>query len=122
VHLHTQYDYGDGRAIIAEGSWAAAPSFGFQMSFNIMLEKATLVYDCTRQPAFRVCPAEGEAFSPQVADGDGYAREIAYFVALIQGKNPDVVLTPNQSKESVRIVQAERRSALEGKKIQIENM
>ena len=119
LHIQTHYDYGDRRAITAEGSWAASPSFGFEMSFNIMLEKATLVYDCTRQPAFRVCPADGEAFTPQIAPGDGYTHEIAYFAALIQGQNVTEVQTPSQSKDSVRIIDAEQRSAREGRKIEI---
>jgi predicted dehydrogenase len=121
-HLQTQYDYGDGRAICAEGSWLAAPSFGFQMSFTIMLQRATLVYDGTRQPAFRVCPTDGQAYSPPVGEDDAYAREIAYFASLIQGKNTPQVLTPEQSKESVRIIVAERRSALEGRKIRMEDI
>ncbi len=119
VHIQTHYDFGGRQAICAEGSWAASPSFGFEMSFNIMLERAALVYDCTRQPAFRICPAEGKAFTPPVAAGDGYAREISYFTALIQGKNKTEVLTPAQSKDSVRLIEAERRSALEGRKIAI---
>lgn len=119
VHIHTHYDYGDKRAITAEASWLPTPSFGFEMSFNIMLERATLVFDCTREPMFRLCPAEGAPFSPPVDDGDGYAHEIAYFADLIQGKAAREVLTPLQSRESVRIVAAEQCSALEGRNVQI---
>lgn len=119
VHIQTHYIYDDDRVICAEGSWAATPSFGFEMSFTILLERATLVYDCTRQPAFRVCPIEGEAFTPEILPGDGYGHEIAYFAELIAGRNPRPVLTPAQSKESVRIIQAEQQSAREGKRIEL---
>ena len=63
-HVATNYKYRDEKVITAEGGWLMADSFGFEMSFNIVLEKATIVFDCTREPAFKVCPAEGEPFSP----------------------------------------------------------
>jgi predicted dehydrogenase len=80
------------------------------MSFNLVLEKATLVYDLTRQPMFRVCPAEGEAFTPEVADSDGYRREIEHFVKAVQGEQLEPVITLEASRNSVRIVKAERKS------------
>ena len=63
-----------------------APSFGFEMSFVVVLEKATIVYDCTRTPAFRVCPADGEAFTPEVPPGDGYSLEIEHFASAVAGE------------------------------------
>jgi predicted dehydrogenase len=119
VHVVTQYFYDDGKAIVAEGGWAMMPSFGFEMSFNIMLEKATLVYDCTRTPAFRVCPGEGTAFVPQVESGDGYSRQIDHFVRAVQGKSVEPVLSLAESMESVRIVAAEIKSARSGKRIRL---
>lgn len=122
IHIQTHYDYGDNRLICAEGGWLPTPSFGFEMSFMIMLERATLVFDCTQQPAFRVCPVDGQAFSPPVPEGDGYAHEIAYFVELIEGKHTHEVLTPNQSRDSVRIIEAEQQSARHGRRVHLETM
>ena len=93
--------------IVAEGGWGMSPTFGFEMSFNVILEKATLVYDCTRSPAFRVCPREGQAFTPEVAAGDGYSREVEHFVKTLRGESVPQVLTLEQSRDSVRLVQAE---------------
>ena len=59
TYISTQYHYPDGPAVVAESTWRMAPAFGFEMSFIIVLERATIVYDCTRTPAFRVCPADG---------------------------------------------------------------
>jgi predicted dehydrogenase len=95
------------------------PAFGFEMSFNIMLEKATIVYDCTREPAFRVCPAEGEAFTPEVPAGDGYSRQIEHFVKTINGQEVPDVTTLAQSMESVRIVLAEIESAKTGQTVSL---
>ena len=110
THIVTQYLYDDAKVITAEGSWAMMPSFGFEMSFNIMLEKASLAYDCTREPALRVCPKEGEVFASEVAEGDGYLLEIAHFAGKIRGEKAEDVITLEQSRNSVKIVAAEQES------------
>ena len=96
------------------------PSFGFEMSFNIILEKATIVFDCTRQPAFKVCPLEAEPFTPEVEAGDGYSRQIAHFVKAVSGQKVPEITTPAQSLDSVKLVLAERQSAQSGKEIIIQ--
>ena len=118
-HIVTQYVYGDDRVITAEGGWAMATSFGFEMSFNIVLEKATLTYDCTRDPAFKVCPAEGETFTPEVEPGDGYSNEIEHFVKLVRGESVPNVITPAQSVDSLRLVLAEKQSVASKKIVQL---
>jgi len=110
-HIVTQYIYDDDRVITAEGGWAMTPAFGFQMSFHIVCEKATIVYDCTRDPAFRICPATGDAFTPEIATGDGYVNEIKHFIKAIRGENVPEIITPAQSVDSVRLVLAEKQSA-----------
>ncbi len=90
------------------------PAFGFEMSFNIMMEKATIVYDCTREPAFKLCPQEGEAVVPDVQEGDGYSLEIDYFARVVQGEKLPPVTTLEQSRDSVKIVQAEKESMTTG--------
>ena len=119
VHIVTQYLYDDEKVVTAEGSWAMMPAFGFEMSFNIVLEKATLVYDCTRKPTFKICPAQGQAFTPELEKGDGYSLEIAHFAKLIRGQNPRPVTTLEQSRNSVKIVEAEIKSVSEGRPVSL---
>ncbi len=119
IHMVTTYDYGDDKLIIAEGGWGMMGSFGFEMSFNLILEKATIVYDLNRKPMFRVCPATGEAFTPEVVAGDGYLREIEHFAKLVRGQPVEEILTLEQSRDSVRIVEAEKESIRGKKKIVI---
>jgi len=119
LHIVTQYLYDDEKAVTAEGGWAMMPKFGFEMSFNIMLEKATIVYDLTRQPTFKVYPAEGEPFTPQAEEGDGYSRQTEYFARIIRGQKIEMVTTLQQSRDSVRIVEAEKKSAKTMKKVAI---
>jgi len=119
-HVVTQYLYNNDTVITAEGGWALMPSFGFEMSFNIVQEKATIVYDCMREPALKVCPAEGEAFTPQVQQGDGYILEIDHFVRSIKGEKVAPVTTLDASRDSVKIVEAEKESLRTGNSVPLE--
>ena len=110
VHVASRYIFDDEKIVLAEGSWAMMPTFGFDMSFNIALEKATLIYGCTNEPKFRICPVEGEAFTPEMEVGDGYLLEIAHFAKQIRGEEIETVTTLEQSRYSVRIVEAEMES------------
>jgi len=119
AHIVTQYLYGDDTVVTAEGGWAMTPAFGFEMSFNIVLEKATLVYDLTRQPMFRICPAEGAAFTPEVEAGDGWGLQIVHFAKAIRGRKVKAITTLEESMNSVKIVAAEKESVRKGQKVAI---
>ncbi|HCO96714.1 MAG TPA: gfo/Idh/MocA family oxidoreductase [Phycisphaerales bacterium] len=119
IHISTQYLYDNYTAITAEGGWGMTPSFGFEMSFNIVLEKATLVYDLTRTPMFRICPAEGEAFTPEVEKSDGWLLQIAHFARAVSGAKVEEITTLAQSMNSVKIIEAEKESASKGMKVVI---
>jgi len=118
AHISTQYLY-DGIAVTAEGGWAMTPSFGFEMSFHIALEKATIIYDLTRSPMFKLCPTEGKPFTPKVAKGDGWLLQIKHFAKLIAGAELEAVTTLGQSRDSVKIVAAEKESVKKMKIVSI---
>lgn len=118
-HIVTEYIYSDDFVITAEGGWIMSPTFGFEMSFNILLEKATIVYDCTRQPVFKVCPDKGEAFTPALEKGDGYSLEIAHFVKAIAGEKVPEIITPRQSINSLKLILAEKKSASSGRVVSL---
>ena len=113
-HVVTSYRYPGQKVITAEGGWAMTPGFGFQMSFHIVLERATIVFDGTRSPSFKVCPKEGAAFTPAVIAGDGYSVEIRHYADLLLGKPVPTILTPRQSADSLRLILAEKESATTG--------
>lgn len=119
-HVVSQYLYDNDTVITAEGGWALMPAFGFEMSFNIVQDKATIVYDCTREPAFRVCPAEGDAFTPEVQQGDGYILQIEHFIKVIGGEQVAPVTTLDASRDSIKIVEAEKESIRTGGIVSIE--
>ena len=118
-HIVTQYVYDGDCVVTAEGGWAMTPGFGFEMSFNIVLEKATISYDCSRDPAFKVAPAEGEAFTPEIASGDGYSNEIAHFIKAVGGEKVPEIITPAQSVDSLRLVLAEKQSVASGQAVEL---
>lgn len=118
-HVVSSYIYPDGKLITAEGGWMMAPGFGFQMSFQIVLQGATIVFDGTRHPDFKICPKEGGAFTPAVAAGDGYSREIRHFADALLGRKVPTILTPEQSAASLRLVLAEKQSAETGSPVKL---
>ena len=118
-HVITQYTYDD-KVVAAEGSWLMSPGFGFEMSFCIILQRATIVFDNTREPTFKVCPFDGDAFGPEVEPGDGWGLQIVHFVKAVSGQKVHQITTPADSFNSVKIVLAERQSAQTGKEVAIE--
>jgi len=119
MHIATQYIYDDDITVTAEGGWAMTAGFGFEMSFHLMLEKATIIYDLTRDPAFKLFPAEGEGFTPKVDAGDGWLLQIAHFAKAVAGEKLETVTTLEQSRDSVRIVDAEKESAKKNERVSI---
>ena len=61
-------------------------------------------------PTFRICPKEGEIIVPVISEGDGYLFEIQHFIDLISGKPVQSIITPDQSGDSVKIIEAEKES------------
>ncbi len=109
-HVVTSFLYNDGKAVTAEGGWIAKPGFGFEMSFNIMLEKATISFDCTRNPVFKIAADKGKIIIPKVAPGDGYSIELAHFIKAVNGKSVPDIINPQDSLNSVKIILAEKKS------------
>ena len=120
VHIVTQYHYKN-KLVTAEGGWTMMPSFGFQMSFNIAMEKATLVYDLTREPTLRLCPSGEDAFTPDFHEGDGWLLEVEHFAKAVRGEKVEPIITLAQSLNSVRIVQAEKESIMRNEVVRIES-
>lgn len=99
-HVQTWLDYGDAVAVSATASWMMPESFGFEMAFSVLFEKAAVVLE---KGVLKVYPAEGDAFEPVLTAGDGYQGEIEYFAQLVSGTNEKTMITPEQARESVRM-------------------
>lgn len=112
-HIATQYDVG-GPLVLAEGAWTMSRSFGFEREFKIVFEKATLVLASRHNPEFCLYPDEGEPFTPEIGNTNAYQNQANWFVEKINGKNTDTPTSPESCRDSVRIVDAEKHSALHG--------
>jgi len=117
-YISTLYDVG-GAAVTAEGSWVMTPTLGFEASYIVTFEKAVVVLDGKREKPLCVYPAKGEPFVPKLPEGDGYEHEIKWFMDVLCGKKVSCVTTPEQSCDSVRIVDAEKKSAKTGKTVKL---
>ncbi len=119
AHLSTSYLYDDDVLVTAEGGWMMQPGFGFEMSFNAVLEKATIVFDINRDPAFKVCPADGVPFTPDYEQTDAYRAQIDYFINDINGAAQDEVVTVESSRRAVAMIESELQSIQTGAAINL---
>lgn len=99
-HVQTWVGYGDDRVFSATASWLMPESFGFEMSFRVVFEKAVAIFNGTKLTLF---PAKGDSLACEIDEGDGYKGEIEYFAQLISGTANKILITPEQACESVRM-------------------
>lgn len=116
-HIATSYDYPN-LVAVSEGNWGAVQSFVFEENFKVIFENAVAVFDAKREHVFTVFPGKGKPFYPKLTDETCYFNEIRHFLSLTEGREK-VRFDPFEARESVRIVDAERKSARTGKTVRI---
>lgn len=117
-HLVTRYEYADVPLVVAEGGWVMQAGHGFKMEYTVNFERATAVFNLANKDPLTLCE-NGQARPVPLAPQMGYELEIAYFVDCInRGVNPTTV-TPRSALDSVRIVEAEVKSAKTGKPVKL---
>jgi predicted dehydrogenase len=111
-HVSTSYNYPGGPVVHAEGNWLIAN--GFEMSYSIYCENATIDFDLARgADALRV-NEPGKDPRTLKFEGDGYVNEIRYIIECIQqGKRPSIV-TSTDGMTALEICEAEERSVRTG--------
>ena len=119
VHICTHYHYDNDKLITCEGGWAAMPSFDFEESFKVMLEKATAVYNLSEGSKLKICPAEGEAFTEELTKQTEHSLQTEHFVKILRGENPPEITTLEQSLNSIRLIEAEKESAATGQRVSL---
>jgi predicted dehydrogenase len=110
-HVVTQYQVASGAMVHAEGGWAMAGGFGFNMSYTVNFENATADYDVARGPgALRLCEAGLAARIVHCEGPDGYVRELRHVLEAIESGKPLAVVTAQDALVSVEICEAEEKS------------
>jgi predicted dehydrogenase len=119
-HVVSNYTFGrKNLQVTAEGGWGMHPAFPFSMAFTIVCERATIDYSSAKSPSLTVYTADGKVVAPEVPAGDGYGREIDYFLTCIQdGKKPTRV-TAETAHDALRVAWAEIRSIQSGRRVAV---
>ncbi len=117
-HAHTLYEYSD-KVVTSTVSWAPVGEFGFESGFRVMFERATAVGSTRPSETFTIYPSKGKPFSPRLGKGTGYENEIRWFLSYVNGTAKDGPLTPLDARNSVALVDAERKSARSGRRIHV---
>jgi len=108
--VSTNYFYPEGPIVNAICNWVLNGEFGFNMTYLASFEKGNITFDASQSPTIRINPNEGKAFTPPLEPGNGYTREIDYFVKALYSKAPIERVTPEQARDSVKVALAEMLS------------
>jgi len=117
-HVLAQYTVDCGAAVSAEGSWAMAKGFGFNMAYTVNFENATVDYELVRgEEALKLFEPDKEPQILKLDAGDGYTGQIAHLVECIQsGKAPSIV-TAQDGLISVELCEAAEQSIDSGERV-----
>ena len=107
-HAQLRYAYPD-KIVSATVSWAAARTLGFEASFRVTLEDATIVLDAKRPNPFMVYPSTGKPFAPKVPKMGAYEAEQRYFLDLLAGRADTSILTARDARDSIALLEKAKR-------------
>lgn len=112
-HVVTQYHVPGGATVYAEGSWLLTS--GFNMSYTVIFERATIDFDSARGADALHLMEEGKPVQVVKPDGvDGYVEELRHLLASIQSGKAPTVVTPADGLSAVQICEAEEKSIQTG--------
>jgi len=119
-HIVTNFYYPDRNLqVTAEGGWAFHPAFPFSMSFTLVMEQATLDYHSAATPALRLYLKDGSIQKPRVPKGDGYSREIEYFLDCIRKDQAPRTVTALDAQQALMLALAEQRAVRSRKLVKV---
>lgn len=119
-HLVTHYVYKEIPLVVAEGGWAMAEGFGFNMSFTINFDHATLDFDFSRPTERQLLLSSGGKAEPvQIPSTDGWFEEIRYFIECVTAGRTPTIVTIDDAVRSLRVVDAETESISTGTLVQL---
>ena len=115
----THYIYPRGPHVVAEGTWALAPGFGFTHGFCVVLEKATVEMDCRSGKPLTVHPLKGKTVTPTLPKDDGYVAELRHFVDCIAAGRESDVVTAHDARNALAVCLAEGKSVVSGRTVTV---
>ena len=102
-HVVVSYSYPD-KVVTGTVSWAVAKTLGFEASFHVILERATVVFNSKRPVPLEVYPAVGKPFVPKTPSRCAYEAEQRYFLGLLDCQVDDSMLSAHDARAAVALV------------------
>ncbi len=119
-HAISIYDFGNGTFVTTEAGWESAPATPFEMSFQIVCEKATIRLSET---GYKIIWEDGTIEEPTITMEDlptGWHVELNYFLdCIIHNKEPKDYISYYDMINSIKIVEATKKSIDSGKSVEI---
>lgn len=117
-HVVTQYNYPGGPSICAEGTWLLTQ--GFNMSYTMLCEQATIDFDLARGPdALKISETGKEPRVVKTGAGDGYSKEIDYIIECVTKRQAPTVVTALDGVTALEICEAEEQSIRSGESVKL---
>ncbi|MGH7213375.1 MAG: Gfo/Idh/MocA family protein [Tepidisphaeraceae bacterium] len=114
-HVVTQYLYDHVPLVSAEGGWAMADGFGFQMKYTVNFDSGTtLDFDLARGKDQLQLFRAGKSETIDCGDSHGYAGELGYMLDCIKQNKRPTTVTADDAVSSIKIVEAEAKSLQSG--------
>lgn len=111
------YTYEGGPEVLVDAAWYQAVTFDFRAAYLAVFEEGLLHFDSTRSPSLEVHRV-GQDPESLALEGDAYYLELEFFVnCLAEGRSPATVVAPESARQSIELIEAERRSAESGEAV-----
>ncbi len=118
-HVVTRYEYDGIPLVVAEGGWAMAGGFGFEMSYTVNFARATATFRFDGQNHVRLAEEGQEPREVELPPGLGYDGQIGYLVDCIKsGLRPQTV-TLTDAAHAIATVEAEAESIETGQPVRL---
>jgi predicted dehydrogenase len=117
-HIVTSYEFDDVPLVVAEGGWAMADGFVFNMGFTVNFDRATAEYNSAFPQPLKLYE-QGKSTTIELSPKMGYNFEIEYFIDCIEKKTPASIVTLRDGLNTVKIIEAEVASLRSGRKVVI---
>jgi len=110
-HVFTFYDFEDSKMIVAEGGWSATDNSPFEMSFQLVCEKATVIFSQTGLKEYYEDGTVEEIDVSGYSGPTGWHAELDNLLEAIQKGIPaNQYLTPAEALDGICIAEAEQKS------------
>jgi len=110
-HIFTFYDFEDSKMIVAEGGWSATNNSPFEMSFQLICEKATVILSPGGLKEFYEDGSVEEVDVSGYSGPTGWHAELDNLLDAIQkGIVANQYITPSEALDGICIAEAEQKS------------